>query len=155
MKKCCGNCCELDDNDGGTPFCDVNRNFKEILDTDLICENYSDCRVKQPRKISKHIPKIIRTVRVAVCIVISASILFSVGIVNNVFKYIFIRWNLDILQNNLDSSLSIEYLYIVLIWNYVVGFFIIGLIIKYFTLPRITFIGKFYERFIDSYYDDE
>lgn len=101
--------------------------------------------------IKKHLPKILRFIRVALCIIIAAFILFTVGIVNNVFKYVFVRWNLDIIQNDLDMSIPLIYQVIVLVWNYVVGFVIIGLIWKYFAIPRVTFIGKGYKQFMDTY----
>lgn len=104
--------------------------------------------------ITKHLPKIIRWSRVFVCVVIAACILFTVGIVNNVFKYVFIRWSLDIIQNDLHNGIPFIYQIIVLIWNYVVGFFLIGLIWKYFAIPKVSVIGKVYNRFMDMYYDD-
>lgn len=102
-------------------------------------------------KIKKHLPKILRTVRVASCIIMAAFILFTVGIVNNVFKYVFVRWNLDIIQNNLETGIPLIYQVIVLVWNYVVGFVMIALIWRYLAIPKITVIGKIYKRFIDMY----
>ena len=103
----------------------------------------------------KHMPKILRFFRVAGCIIFAAFILFAVGIVNNIFKYVFARWNLDIIQNNLDNNLPVEYLVIALVWNYIVGFVVIGLIWKYFGIPRVTVIGKVYKRYMDSLYEDD
>lgn len=103
------------------------------------------------KKLKKHLPKILRFIRVALCIIMAAFILFAVGIVNNVFKYIFVRWNLDIIQNDLDMSIPLIYQVIVLVWNYIVGFIMIGLIWKYFAIPKITFLGKLYKRFTDMY----
>ncbi len=105
--------------------------------------------------IKKHMPKILRFSRVACCIVAAAFILFTVGIVNNVFKYVFARWSLDIIQNDLDTGIPMVYKIIVLIWNYVVGFVVIGLIWKYFALPRVSVFGKLYKRYTDMYYEDE
>lgn len=105
--------------------------------------------------IMSHMPKIIRTVRVALCIIVAAFILFTVGIVNNVFKYVFARWSLDIIQNDLDTGIPFIYKIIVLIWNYVVGFVIIGLVWKYFAIPRVTVFGKLYKRYMDMYYEDD
>ena len=104
--------------------------------------------------IKKHLPGIIRWSRVFVCVVVAACILFTVGIVNNVFKYVFVRWSLDIIQNDLSSGIPLIFQVIVLIWNYVVGFVIIGLVWKYFAIPRVTVIGKGYKRFMDVYYVD-
>jgi len=102
-------------------------------------------------KIKKNMPKILRTVRVALCIIIAAFILFTVGIVNNVFKYVFVRWNLDIIQNDLETGIPIVYQVIVLVWNYIVGFIIIGLIWRYFAIPKVTTVGKVFKRFMDTY----
>jgi len=82
------------------------------------------------------------------------AILVTVGLVNRVYVYIFIRWNLDIMQNNIDSSIPVEYILIILIWNYVVGFVIIGFCWMYLGIPRITLLGKIFKRFMDVYYVD-
>ena len=104
--------------------------------------------------IKKYMPGIIRWSRVFVCVVIAACILFTVGIVNNVFKYVFVRWSLDIIQNDLRGGIPLVYQIIVLVWNYVIGFVLIGLVWKYFAIPRVTVIGKVYKRYMDSYYED-
>lgn len=104
--------------------------------------------------IKRHLPGIIRWSRVFLCVLIAASILFSVGIVNNVFKYVFARWSLDIMENNLDKSIPFIYQVIVFVWNYVVGFVLIGLVWRFFAIPRVTVIGKVYKRFMDIYYVD-
>jgi len=54
----------------------------------------------------------------------------------------------------LISSIPVEYILIILIWNYVVGFVVAGLCWKYLGFPRITFIGKIFKRFMDVYYVD-
>ena len=89
--------------------------------------------------------------RIIICSIVTACILVTVGIFNRVFMYIFIRWNLDIAQSNLETSVPIEYILIVLIWNYVVGFAVAGLCWKYLGFPRVTTIGKYYKRFMDMY----
>ena len=101
--------------------------------------------------IKRHLPKIIRWARVFLCVVFAAYILFTVGIVNNVFKYVFARWSLDIIQNDLSDGIPFIYQVMVLIWNYVVGLFIIGIIWRYFAIPRVTVIGKVYKRFMNMY----
>jgi len=92
--------------------------------------------------------------RIILCSISTMAILITVGLVNRVYVYIFTRWNLDIIQNNLNSSIPVEYILIILIWNYVVGFVIAGLCWRYLGFPRITFIGKCYKRFMDIYYVD-
>lgn len=79
-------------------------------------------------------------------------ILWAVGSINRVFMYVFARWNLDIMQNSIDSSIPVEIVFVVIIWNYVVGFMVIGLAWKYLGLPKITIVGKSYKRFMDVYY---
>jgi uncharacterized BrkB/YihY/UPF0761 family membrane protein len=119
-----------------------------------ICITYKLIKSWENEKMKITRAKILRTIRVAVCIIIAAFILFTVGIVNNVFKYVFVRWNLDILQNNLESGIPLIYQVIVLIWNYIVGFVMIGLIWRYLAIPKVTVIGKVYKRFRDTYYLD-
>ncbi|GAG92703.1 unnamed protein product [marine sediment metagenome] len=89
--------------------------------------------------------------RVILCSIATMSILITVGVVNRVFYYIFARWQLDIIQNNISSSVPVEYIFTVFIWNYVIGIVIILLIWKYIGMPKITMIGKYYKRFIDMY----
>lgn len=89
--------------------------------------------------------------RVILCSIATAAILITVGLVNRVYMYIFVRWNLDIIQNNISSSVPVEYILIILIWNYIVGFVIAGLFWKYLGIPKITFISKYYKRFMDMY----
>ena len=107
------------------------------------------------KSVKKHLPSIIRWCRVFVCVLFTAFILFTVGIVNNVFKYVFVRWSLDIIQNDLDTNIPLIYQIVVLSWNYVVGFFIIGIVWKFFAIPRVTVIGKVYKHFMDVYYEDD
>ena len=92
--------------------------------------------------------------RVILCSISTMAILVTIGLVNRVFVYIFTRWNLDIIQNNLTGSVPIEYILIILIWNYVVGFVVVGLLWKYLGFPKITMIGKIFKRFMDVYYVD-
>jgi len=104
--------------------------------------------------IKRHLPSIVRWSRVFICVIIAAFILFSVGIVNNVFKYVFVRWNLDVIQYDLKGGIPLIYQLIILIWNYIVGFFIIGIVWRFFAIPRVTVIGKVYKRFMNIYYVD-
>lgn len=92
--------------------------------------------------------------RVILCSIATMSILITVGILNRVFVYVFARWSLDIIQNNLDSSVPVVYILIIFIWNYIVGIAIACLLWKYFGFPKITVIGKIYKRFMDVYYVD-
>jgi len=105
------------------------------------------------------IPKLLRMtkthiLRVILCSISTMAILVTVGLVNRVFVYIFVRWNLDIIQNNLESSIPAVYILIILIWNYVIGITVICLLWKYLVFPKITFIGKCYKRFMDVYHVD-
>ena len=107
-------------------------------------------------KLFKYLKKnkagVVRVFRLMISVLMAAYILIVVGILNRVFMYIFARWNLDIIQNSLNSSLPGEYIVMLLIWNYIVGFAVIGLVWYYFGIPRVTFIGKCYKRFMDIYY---
>lgn len=110
-------------------------------------------------KLLNKIPKILRMtrchiLRVILCSVATMSILVTIGILNRVFIYIFTRWNLDIIQNNINSNIPVEYILMVLIWNYIVGFAVAGLLWKYLGFPKVTMIGKYYKRFMDVYYVD-
>ena len=96
----------------------------------------------------------IHILRVILCSIATMSILVTVGILNRVFMYIFTRWNLDIIQNNISSNIPVEYILMVLIWNYIGGFAVAGLIWKYLGFPKVTMIGKYYKRFMDVYYVD-
>ena len=90
--------------------------------------------------------------RVILCSIATMSILIIVGILNRVFMYIFASWSIDIIENNLSGRLPVEYILIILIWNYVIGVVVIGLLWKHLGVPRVTFIGKCYKRFMDIYY---
>ena len=96
----------------------------------------------------------IHILRVILCSIATMSILITVGLINRVYLYIFTRWNLDIIQNNISGSIPVEYILIILLWNYIVGFAVAGLLWKYFGIPKITFFGKVYRRFMDIYYVD-
>ena len=103
-------------------------------------------------KITKH--HIARIGRIIISIIAATYILITIGIVNRVFTYIFVKWNIDIVQNNIDSSIPVEFILMLMIWNYVVGFTVIALIWKYIGLPEETVIGKLYngyKRFMDVY----
>ena len=108
--------------------------------------------MKLVKYLKKNKAGVARVFRLMISVFLAAYILIVVGILNRVFMYIFARWNLDIIQNSLGSSLPHEYIVMLLIWNYIVGFAVIGLIWKYFGIPRVTFIGKCYKRFMDIYY---
>ena len=90
--------------------------------------------------------------RVVFCSIVTMSMLITVGIVNRVYIYVFTSWRLDIIQNNLSGRIPFEYILIVLIWNYIIGLVVICLSWKYLGFPKITFIGKYYKRFMDVYY---
>ena len=90
--------------------------------------------------------------RVLLCSTLTALILMVVGIVNQFFLYIFISWRIEILQSNINASLPVEYMLVVMIWNYIIGVVVIGLLWKYIGMPKITFIGKAIKSFIDIYY---
>jgi len=92
--------------------------------------------------------------RIVFCSIITMGVLVTVGIVNRVYMYVFASWSIDIAANNLNSSLPMEYIIIVLIWNYVIGIVVICLLWKYIGFPKITTIGKIYKRFMDIYYID-
>ena len=92
--------------------------------------------------------------RIIFCSICTMCILLTVNVVNRVFLYVFIRWNLDIMQNNISSNVPVEVVYTVIVWNYIMGFVVIGLTWMYLGLPKITFIGKGYKRFMDIYYVD-
>ena len=91
--------------------------------------------------------------RVIFCSIVTASVLVTVGIVNRFFLYIVIRWNLDIMESNIGGGgVPVEYVLVVLVWSYVVGFVVVGLSWKYLGFPRVTLIGKYYKLFMDMYY---
>jgi len=90
--------------------------------------------------------------RLLFCSICTGLILWTVGSINRVFMYVFARWNLDIVENSIDSSVPVEIVFTVVIWNYVLGFMVIGLCWKYLGMPKITLIGKSYKRFMDIYY---
>ena len=90
--------------------------------------------------------------RIIICSIATMSILIIVGMVNRVYMYIFASLSIDIIENNLSGRLPVEYIIIILIWNYVIGVVVIGLLWKYLGLPKTTFIGKYYKRFMDVYY---
>ena len=92
--------------------------------------------------------------RVVLCSIATMSILIIVGILNRVYMYIFASWSIDIIKNNLSGRLPVEYILIILIWNYVIGIVVIGLLWKYLGIPKTTFLGKCYKRFMDIYYID-
>ena len=107
-------------------------------------------------KLLNKIPKLLNMtrshiLRVLLCSISTMAILITVGLVNRVYVYVFVRWNLDIVQNNIESSVPVEYMLIILIWNYIIGFVIACLMWLYLGLPKITFIGKYYKRFMDMY----
>jgi len=108
--------------------------------------------MKLVKYLKKNKAGVARVFRLMISVFLAAYILIVVGILNRVFMYIFARWNLDIIQNSLNSSLPGEYIVMLLIWNYIIGFAVIGLVWKYFGIPRVTFIGKCYKRFMDIYY---
>ena len=89
--------------------------------------------------------------RVILCSIATMSILIIVGILNRVYLYVFVSWQIDIIQYNIDSNIPFEYILIILIWNYVIGVVIIGLLWKFIGIPRVTFLGKYYKHFIDMY----
>ena len=89
--------------------------------------------------------------RVIFCSIITMGVLVTVGIVNRVYMYVFASWSLDIAANNLSGRLPVEYIIIVLIWNYIIGITVIILSWKYLGFPKVTIVGKYYKRFIDIY----
>ncbi|GAG79767.1 unnamed protein product [marine sediment metagenome] len=82
--------------------------------------------------------------RVIFCSIVTMGVLVTVGIVNRVYMYVFASWQIDIIENNLSSSLPIGYIIIVLIWNYIIGIVVICLSWKYLGFPKVTMIGKYY-----------
>ena len=92
--------------------------------------------------------------RVVLCSISTMGILVTIGLVNRVYVYIFTRWKLDIIQYDLESNIPVEYILIILIWNYVVGFAVAGLMWRYLGFPKITMVGKIFKRFMDVYYVD-
>lgn len=92
--------------------------------------------------------------RVILCSIATMFILISAGIVNRVFLYVFTSWNLDIIQNNINSSVPSGVVVIIIIWNYVVGCTVACLLWKYLGFPKITLVGKIFKRFMDVYYVD-
>ena len=92
--------------------------------------------------------------RLVFCSIVTGVILWAVGVINRVFMYVFIRCDLDLMQNNINSNVPIEVILTVLIWNYILGFVVIGLCWKYLGMPRVTLVGKLYKRYMDMYYDE-
>lgn len=92
-------------------------------------------------------------IRVLLCSIATMGILLTVNTLNRVFMYIFVRWNLDI--SSLETNVPMEVVLVVVVWNYVIGFTIAGLLWKYVGLPKTTVIGKFYKRYMDSLYEDD
>ena len=92
--------------------------------------------------------------RVLLCSIVTMGILITVGIVNRVFLYVFTSWNLDIIQNNINSNVPVGVVVVVVLWNYVVGLMVVCLLWKYLGFPKITFVGKIFKRFMDVYYVD-
>jgi len=92
--------------------------------------------------------------RIVFCSIVTMSVLITVGIVNRVYMYVFASWSIDIVENNLTGRLPVEYILIILIWNYIIGIVVICLSWKFIGFPKVTFIGKCYKRFMDIYYVD-
>ena len=90
--------------------------------------------------------------RIILCSIATMSILIIVGMVNRVYMYIFASWSIDIIENNLSGRLPVEYIIIILIWNYIIGIVVICLSWKFIGFPKTTFIGKYYKHFMDVYY---
>ena len=90
--------------------------------------------------------------RVLFCSIATMAILITVSLVNRVFLYVFVSWNLDIIQNNISSNVPGGVVVVVVIWNYIIGVTVACLLWKYMGLPKITFIGKIFKRFMDVYY---
>ena len=90
--------------------------------------------------------------RLIFCSIATGLILWTVGTINRVFMYVFARWNLDIVQNSIGGSVPFIVVVTVIVWNYVVGFTVMGFSWKYIGFPKVTVIGKTYKRFMDIYY---
>jgi hypothetical protein len=68
-------------------------------------------------------------------------IILSMGM-NSIFAYIFLRWQLDIQQFNLEGN-PVEALYIAMFWNIFVAVVIIAMAWYFIGLPRKI---KFFEK---------